>query len=531
MGNHQIFPLANGQGFRYNRGMSNGPSAAALRWQLTPRRLLSVLLPLSLFVLAAQPQTDPDLWWHLRTGQWILENREIPHSDPFSFTMLGAHWVAHEWLADVGLYLLYQAGGLTALSIVTAQLVTATFMSVYFRSAMRPHIAVFTTLLAALAAAAAWGPRPAMLTMLFSAVTLTALRRARLNSRWLWSLPALFVLWANVHSGFFFGLVIVGATLAGESVEQYLARRGFANGDTALAPSPIGERPLPIRTLAAALVLSTAASALNPNGLELLAYPFFTLTSKAMQSYIAEWHSPDFHELHFLPLAALLMLLLLSFAISKRRPPAAELILLLGLSYESLVSLRNIPLFAIVAAPVLAGQCAALIVAARNQTARAADSAPATGPVPVPRMMLILNWVLLVLFALVALLRVVSVFAGPDPVAKEFPVQAANYLMSTKSAGPLLNSYNFGGYLIWRLYPTYPVFIDGRADVYGDAFMDEYYARMWQGYGDWREYLNRFKIRLVLMEKGGTLASLLRSEPGWQIVHEDDVAAVFQRVP
>ena len=274
--------------------------------------------------------------------------------------------------------------------------------------------------------------------------------------------------------------------------------------------------------------MSIAASALNPNGLELLAYPFFTLTSKAMQTYIVEWHSPDFHDLRFLPLAALLLLLLLSFAISKRRPHAADLILLLGLGYESLVSLRNIPLFAIVAAPVLAGQVAALIYAARNQPTTAA---PAADPLPLPRMMLILNWTLLALFVLAALLRVVSGFVGPDPVAKEFPVQAADYLLSAKPAGPLLNSYNFGGYLIWRLYPTYQVFIDGRADVYGDAFMDEYYAKMWQGHGDWREYLNRFKIRLVLMEKNGTLASLLRSEPGWQLVHEDDVAAVFQRVP
>jgi hypothetical protein len=512
--------------------MSNGP-AAAPHWQLTPRRLLAALLPLSLFVLAAQPQADPDLWWHLRTGQWILENRAIPHGDPFSFTMLGTHWVAHEWLADIGLYFLYQAGGLTALAISTALLVTATFMSVYFRSLLRPHVAVFTTLLAALTAAAAWGPRPAMLTMLFSALTLNVLRRARLNSRWLWSLPALFVLWANVHSGFFLGLVIVGATLAGEIVEQWLARHAFANGDgdIGFVRDPIGERPLPIRTLFGVLVLSTAASALNPNGLELLAYPLFTLTSKAMQTYIVEWHSPDFHDLRFLPLAALLLLLLLSFAISKRRPHSADLILLLGLGYESLVSLRNIPLFAIVAAPVLAGQVAAIIVAARNQTATVADTAPATGPAPIPGMMLILNWTLLVLFVLVALLRIVSGFAGPDTLAKEFPVQAADYLLSAKPAGPLLNSYNFGGYLIWRLYPTYPVFIDGRADVYGDAFMDEYYARMWQGHGDWREYLNRFKIRLVLMEKNGTLASLLRSEPGWQIVHEDDVAAIFQRVP
>jgi hypothetical protein len=522
--------------------MSNRPtSAESAWWQLTPRRLLAALLPLSLFVLAAQPQTDPDLWWHLRTGQWILENHTIPHGDPFSFTMLGAHWVAHEWLADIGLYLLYQAGGLTVLSLATALIVSATFMSVYFRSELRPHAAVFTTLLAALAAAAVWGPRPATLTMLFSALTLSVLRRARTNRLWLWSLPAMFLLWANVHSGFFLGLAIIAACLAGEIVEQWLARHSRAlegniadpELDSSSARRVHAERsgPLPIRALTLALVLSIVASTLNPNGAELLAYPFFTLTSRAMQTYIVEWHSPDFHDVRFLPLAALLLLLILSLALSKRRPHATELILLLGLGYESLVSLRNIPLFGIVAAPVLSGQIAALLAERLGPALNDAGSPQTASVRLVPRPMLLLNWTLLAVFILVALARIVSAFAASDPVAKEFPVLAADYLLTAKPAGPLLNSYNFGGYLIWRLYPNYPVFIDGRADVYGDAFMDEYYNRMWLGHGDWQEYLNRFKIRLVLMEKYGALSSLLRGDAGWKIIHEDDVATLFQRLP
>ena len=82
---------------------------------------------------------------------------------------------------------------------------------------------------------------------------------------------------------------------------------------------------------------------------------------------------------------------------------------------------------------------------------------------------------------------------------------------------------------MWRLYPAYAVFIDGRADVYGDAFMDEYYARVWQGHGDWQEYLARYNVRVVVMEKDGTLAGLLRVQPQWKLVHEDQLAAVFER--
>src|SRR5437879_1326282 len=104
---------------RYNPRMLR-PTAATADvpwWQLTAKRLLAAMLPLALLVLAAQPNTDPDLWWHLRTGQWILDNRTVPHADPFSSTQDGTHWVAHEWLADVGLYLLYQAGGFGALTL------------------------------------------------------------------------------------------------------------------------------------------------------------------------------------------------------------------------------------------------------------------------------------------------------------------------------------------------------------------------------------------------------------------------------
>jgi hypothetical protein len=492
-------------------------------WDLSPHRLLAALLPIALLVLAARPDTDPDLWWHMRTGQWIVENGAVPHADPFSFTMTGAHWIAHEWLADIGLFALYQAGGFGALTLVTAIVITATFVLVYRLSALRPHLAIFSTILAALASAVTWGPRPQMLTLLFSAVCLVILESGRQRARRLWLLPPLLLVWANVHSGFFLGLVMMGAVLAGEVVERLLRKWPIV----VQAPVPPPARDY-VPALAVALAVSIGAAIVNPNGLELLVYPFFTLTSKAMQTYIVEWHSPDFHDPRFLPFAALLLTLLLAVSLAGKRPPAKDLLLLSGLGFEALVSLRNIPLFAIVAAPVLTRQAAHLL-----QTRMRAGTAgePARQATLMPRSILVLNWTLFASVTCVALLRVGMVVSAEAPIAKEFPVAAADYLLSARPPGPMLNSYNFGGYLIWRLYPIYPVFIDGRADVYGDAFMDEYYARVWQGRGDWQAYLDRFNIRLVVVEKEGTLAALLRTQPQWKLAHEDSLAAVFQRMP
>ncbi len=502
---------------------------------LTPRRLLAAVLFVGLFVMAAQPVTDPDLWWHLRTGQWIVDHRAVPHTDPFSFTKFGEHWVAHEWLADVALFMLYQVGGSSALVMFTGLTVMLTFTLIYQLSELRPHVAVFTTLLAALASAVTWGPRPQMLTMLLAALTFLIVHAARSrSSRALWLLPPLIWLWANLHSGYFLGLVIIAATLVGETIEQLLAR-GQVTGTTR-------ESLIALRSLAVILLLSILAAALNANGLELLIYPFFTLTSKAMQTYIVEWHSADFHDPRFLPFAILLLALLVTFALSRRRPTAPELLLLLGLGYEALVSARNIPLFALVAAPVLSKQI---------QSLAQMNPHPSTGSGQAPtlarsdtrwlrserragegRPLVVLNWLLLFVIVLAAAVRVTTVLAGGDSqLTQNFPEGAAAYLLRSKPDGPLLNSYNFGGYLIWRLYPTYSVFIDGRADVYGDSFMDEYYARAWQGRGDWQKYLERYNVHLVLMEKDGTLSSLLRNHPQWRTLYSDQVATVFQRVP
>ncbi len=479
---------------------------------LTPRGLLVAILCIALFTLAAQPSPDADLWWHLRTGEWILEEGAVPHGDPFSSTRAGAPWVAHEWLADVALYGLYRAGGAGALTLASAAVLTLTFMVVYVLSELRPHLAVFTTLLAALASAVAWGPRPQMLTLLFAALTLLALRLgSERGPRWLVILLPLMLLWANVHSGFFLGLAIIGAHLLAKCAEIALARVGFVQRRS--------DR-LSVGTLALTLLGATLASMLNPNGAALLVYPFFTLFSHAMQTYIAEWHSPDFHDARFLPFALLWLGLIAALAVSPRRPTFAELLLVVGLGYESLVSIRNVPLFAIVAAPLITRQCACLF--ARLPLTRQRDPGP-NWP--------LLNWAVLLLAAGAAIVRVgADLPASESSYAQSFPVSAADYLLSAKPAGPILNSYNFGGYLIWRLYPQYKVFIDGRADVYGDTFMDEYYARAWQGRGDWQGYLDRYQINVVVMEADGTLANLLRAQAGWKLVHEDGVAAVFQRL-
>jgi hypothetical protein len=309
-------------------------------------RLMTAVLLLCLFVMAVRPITDPDFWWHLRTGQLIWESRSFPRQDVFSYTVAGQPWITHEWLTEVILYALYALAGQGGLILVFAGIITAAFALSYLQCDGRPYLASFVVVLAAIASAVTWGVRPQMLSLLLSAVFLYVLHlTAKGNSKYLWLLPPLMVLWANLHGSFFLGVVYLAAHTIGATLEHVFVRSEEAKVDWK-----------DIRRLAVVTLLTAAAPILNPNGIRLLVYPFGTLGSAAMQQYIAEWFSPDFHLAQFQPFALYVLILLLILGLSHRRPKTADLILMVGFGYASLRSARQIPFFVLTTTPMLTSQ-------------------------------------------------------------------------------------------------------------------------------------------------------------------------------
>jgi len=190
---------------------------------LTTRRLFTAILFLALFVMAAREIADPDFWWHLRTGQFIIETRTTPHADIFSFTNVGRPWVTHEWLSEVLMFALYALGSFPALILAFAAIIALTFAFVYARCAGGPYVAAFALLLAAITTAPTWGARPQMISLLLTGVFLYVLDRSRgegghKTRPYVWLLPPLMVLWVNLHSGYALGLVIIAVYLFGEIV-------------------------------------------------------------------------------------------------------------------------------------------------------------------------------------------------------------------------------------------------------------------------------------------------------------------------
>lgn len=477
-----------------------------LRNLLTLRTIVPTALFMMIFMLAMRQSSslDPDLWWHLQAAKDIVANRSIPYTDDYSFTKAGSEWITHEWLSELLMYAVYRVSGLGGLVLVFSVAITAAFVIVYRRSAGRPYVAVWAVLLAALSSTPLFGIRVQMITLLLASVYVALLDRfAREGqTRILWWLPPLMVLWVNLHAGFALGLGLIALYLFSLALDRKWKLL----------------RPLAMTGLACFLVVP-----LNPNGFRIFLYPLQTLASPSMAALIDEWLSPNFHQTAFLPLAALLLLTFSILAFTPRPPRLGELFLLLVTAFGALRSARHIPIFALVAAPIFADHLFDLM------KTRGWDKVFEREPYPTPGKLIMMLLLLIapLSLALFQFWRFVS--HQQTYVAQRNPVAAVDFIQARRLPGPIYNRYDWGGYLIFRLYPEYRVYVDGRADVYGDDFLFQMVST-YDGHIAWREPLDRYGIRTVLISPDVPLASLLRNDPDWQKAYEDNKAVIFTKI-
>jgi hypothetical protein len=488
-----------------NTNVVSLPESNSFSSYFTLRRVFVWAFLLSLFSLAVRQcsSIDWDFWWHLKAGQYIIQSKSIPHVDPFSFTRAGSEWVTHEWLSEVIMYAVFRAGGWIGLFILFGTAITAAWGICFRRCEGKPFLAAMAVVLATAASAPLFGFRPQMFTLLLASIFIAVLDSYLFNNnrRIVWLLPPLMLLWVNLHAGFALGLALILLFAIMAAFDRQWKRIG----------------PLLLTFFICAAVVP-----LNPNGFRMFSYPFETLSAPAMQGFIQEWLSPDFHQLRFLALAALILVTFSAMALSPTRPRPGELFALAILSFAALRSGRHIPILAIFAAPLFAKYMDHWINSHTNRpiTLR---SATATGP----RIILTLVLHLLPTFIIVQRIGVFNSSAASYE-AQKFPAGAVEYIAKQEAAGRIFNDYNWGGYLIWKFYPERKVFIDGRADVYGDSFIFEY-LRTYSGERGWRETLNHFEIQTVLVQPGSALTTLLREDKDWRKVFEDDQAVVFTR--
>jgi hypothetical protein len=507
-------------------------AAIAVLRRVTSALLVRWLLFVAIFSLAAVPPLDPDLWWHLANGRLIATAGSLPHTDVYSFTAIGHLWVMHEWLADLAMYGLYSMGGLPLLVAVFASVVSAAAIGLFLVlrcTGLPPTACALLTLVGALAGSTAWGARPQLLNTLFTAILVLGLIQYREGRLHPFVLPPFIWLWANLHSGFLVGLIISALFVAGEAFDRWRS---------ASAAMP-RRRLVP---MAWAILAATALSLVNPSGIQTLLFPLGTLTSPLIQNNIQEWASPDFHSMAGGLFEVIVFLLLGGLATGRVRARTHEWLWAFALLYLALASQRNVPLFVLGAAP-LTGRCALALFATaasvlpavpRRPAAQAALRwAPLRPAAPTVAVGVVNLALLLVVAAGMIWYRAVPNLrpaAEAAAIASTFPVQAANSLEAIGKPARIFNYYDYGGYLLWRLYPSGSrVFIDGRVEVYGSQVFTEYLRVSYLADG-WQRVLQNYPPDAIVLPSAHPLVALLSQDPGWQVRTRDRVATVFTRV-
>jgi hypothetical protein len=480
------------------------------------------ILFLGLFAMGMRNVTDPDVWWHLKTGQYIAEHKAVPRTDPFSFTRRGEAWVAHEWLTELLLYEAQRFTGWGGLILLFAAIVSATFYFLYLRCGPAPYVAGIATLAAAWTTMPVWGVRPQVVSLLLTSLWLLILERSEKRLRLLWWTLPLTVLWVNLHAGFALGLALSALFLAGELLELGI---GYSSSNSSrLRTQEMRTQTIWTRTIwtqALILALDFLLVPLNPNGIRMFRYPIETLRSSAMQEYIAEWASPNFHHAEYWPFLIMILITLTMAGTLGMRLRPRDVVLLIVSLYAGLSSIRMMPIFVFVAAPLISREVGSWPGGATGLRQLQSPAPPWLRPV-------VNGALVLAMAAFTAGHAYKLIRSQPEAESREFPARAVAYLEKHPATGRIFNDYGWGGYLIWKLYPV-PVFIDGRADLYGPLLNQ--FAATYSFRNDWQKPLQLWKINTVMVPPDSALAAGLKSAPGWTVRYEDAQAILLTSGP
>lgn len=475
---------------------------------------------------------NSDTWWHLASGRWIAENGAIPYTDTLSHTVAGNDWINLQWLYDLVLYLVHQAGGVNAVVLLSALSYVAAFaiLILHLRRSLGPWAATVIALWVLLACQDRFVARPEMISFLLLQVVLWLLATARENEgKLLWLLAPVMALWVNSHALFAIGAFCIGCAAVAALLADHVPLPPAWRGATAL-PRRVRNR------LLLATALSAVATFAGPYLARGAFFPFELLSrfgEDSPFSSIGEFQSPFsvwFGDPILGVYQALFLFSLAAVALAAiRRFDLADLLIFAGLAWISVLAYRNTALFALGIAPLLGRSLA--VLRERFEAVRLKPATPVriTAAIAALLAMAALGWS-------VAANRYYRWDGRPHETGLgllegSYPIHAAAFIEEQQLPGPLYNDLTPGGYLAWARPNGEKVFVDGRLEVY-----DEFYARYSAALHDparWYAQAEEFGINTVLLFHGWgnrhPVIGGLNEDPDWLLVYFDETAVLFVR--
>jgi hypothetical protein len=465
-------------------------------FQTLPPLLVPALAALIMYgVVLFSPQVlyDADTFWHIAAGERMLDARAVIHTDPFSHTMPGVEWQTHEWFSEILMALAYRAAGWNGVVMLggIAAGAAAALIAGWVARFAPPLTTIVAVTLGMGALVTSLLVRPHVIAMPLMALWVIALMLAREKDRSppLW-LAAVMVLWANLHGSYVFGLALIGP---------------FAL--EALIAAPRARWLEVIWRWGLFGVACLGAALITPHGVEGLIHPFQLMTMTSLPD-IVEWRPTDFSKAKGFE-AGLLAVLFIAFSRGVRMPIMRLLVLLL-LLHMALTHTRHVVVLGIIG-PLLMAEPLGKALEPHFQ----GDLARRLRPV------------LAVLMAgLLALTTVRFVYPLVRKDGYHAPISAFEAVPADLRGKPVLNSYGLGGYLIFK---DVKVFIDGRADMYGDAFTKRYLRIARGDTAELDKAIERYGIQWMFLESNAILVRTMEKKPGWRRLYKDNVATVYVR--
>ena len=472
---------------------------------------------------------DGDTGWHIVTGESILRTFRIPFADPYSHTAPGMPWTTHEWLAEVIFGLSHRLMGLNGVVLVSSAVISLTFFFLYLfmlHRRINAIISVSFTILGAFASSLHWLARPHIfslaLTLAF-VVILETYQREKVNHLKL--LPLLMMIWVNLHGGYILGLILVLFYAFGNLLSFISDRE---RNDASKKAS---------KTLAVAAVFTLLATFVNPHGPSILLFPFHLVGREFIMNNVVEWLSPDFHQYRLFEF--MFLLFIATFTLSRRKPDVIEGSVALFLTAISLYSVRYIPLFAIVVTPMAAARGEGVLNHLARKLGSIRFAVAARGVFRgISENVIALEgrfrrhlWI----YAAIGACTLITLNGGRLGKAQlmdythdktKFPVDALDFALSNQITGNMFNNDRWGGYIIYKSYPEYKVFQDGRSDMYG-VFLLEEYMRVARAHLGYEDVVDKYGVTWVIFNANSPICQILAASGKWKLVYADTTANIL----
>ncbi len=470
------------------------------------------------FTMIQPDLNDPDVWWHIRNAQYLVQQHQLPRQDMYSFTATNRKWINTEWLSELPFYLAYRVfgvSGLKALTFILPSIMILLLLYLSFQESGNFKGSIAACAFASFLAKVSYGPRTILFGYIFLLLLLIVLQRFRLRGTGpLWVIPLLFCVWANTHGSWAIGLILfflIGvAGLVGGSWGQIESVRWTSSQ---------------MRKLALTGAASAAALFINPFGWRLVYYPFdLAFKQKLNIAHVAEWVPLDFQDVRGKFVFVLIVGLLLAALLRQCKWNLGGVLLLVFALHTAVTHIRFLVLLGIVAAPL---------------AAKLLDFFPPYRPeLDTPR----------VNAAVILLMLALMVYFWPQKatveksIAETYPSGAISYLKAHPPQGNMLNFYLWGGYLEWN-DPEIKVFVDSRVDIFEYAGVLQDYLQLLGSDTLLRNtdrIMDKYDIRYVLFPPGDStnqnlsgsgLIYLLEHDPRWKIAYQDKVSVLMERVP